>query len=125
MALKCCNKLCQLIETITLYDTITQRHRVLVIGRCKNPKCGCLKGEFIYWDTKEGKFIHNSIPKSDLKEVIARFKKYPNLTYQKDTKKRGSFTNMNWRYQKNGSMYDFNDMLIMKLNAELRKYNGK
>lgn len=122
MALKCCNKLCQLIETIALYDTKTQRHRVLIVGRCKNPKCGCLKGEFMYWDTEEQKFIYDKIPKKELKEVITKFKKYPNMIYYKELKKRGTFNNMNWKYQKNGNIYDFNDTLITKLETELKLY---
>ena len=81
MALKCCNKLCQLIETVSLYDTETQRHRVLVIGRCKNPKCGSLKGEFVYWDTKQKKFIYVRIPKKELQEVISKFKKSPAIFF--------------------------------------------
>lgn len=122
MALKCCNKVCQLIESITLMDTITQKHRVLVVGRCKNPKCGCLKGEFIFWDSLKGKFIHERIPKSELKNIINKFKQFPNLIYYKEVKKRGTFNNMNWKYHKNGKIYDFNNTFVEKLNTELKKY---
>lgn len=123
MALKCCNKLCQVIETITLYDTETQIHRALVVGRCKNPKCGTLKGEFMYWDRVKGKFIYEKIPRNELKSVITKFRKSPFLVYQSKTKY-GSMANMNWKYQKNGNVYDFNNIFIEKLDAELRKYNG-
>lgn len=122
MTLKCCNKVCQLLESIPLYDIENQRHRVLVIARCKNSKCGCLKGEFIYWDLQKSKFIHEKIPKQELKDVITKFKRYPNLKYIKETKKRGTFNNMNWKYQKNGNIYDFNNTLIAKIETELKEY---
>lgn len=123
MALKCCNKLCQLIETVSLYDTETQRHRVLVIGRCKNPKCGSLKGEFVYWDTKLKKFIYVRIPKKELQEVISKFKKSPFLVYHKESVRYGTMSNMSWTYFRNGCIYDFNETLIthIKTNCTITK----
>lgn len=123
MALKCCNKLCQLIETVSLYDTETQRHRVLVIGRCKNPKCGSLKGEFVYWDTKQKKFIYVRIPKKELQEVISKFKKSPFLVYHKESVRYGTMSNMSWTYFRNGCIYDFNETLIthIKTNCIITK----
>lgn len=118
MALKCCNKLCQLIETVTLYDTETQRHRVLVIGRCKNPKCGSLKGEFVFWDTRQEKFIYQRIPKKKLNEVITKFKKSPYLVYHKENVRYGTMSNMSWTYQKNGCVYDFNETLIAHIKTD-------
>ena len=122
MALKCCNKLCQLIESIALYDTETQVHRLLVIGRCKNPKCGSLKGEFVYWDKKLEKFIYVKIPKNELQKVITKFKKSPYLVYHKENIRYGSMSNMSWTYSKGGCVYDFNNTLLEKLNTELKKY---
>lgn len=123
MTLKCCNKICQLVESIALYDTEKQKHRVLVVGRCKNPKCGCLKGEFIYWDSLRERFFHEQIPKQHLREIVTKFKKFPNLTYiSTDKIKNGSFNNMNWKYHKNGCIYDFNNTLVQKLNVELKQY---
>ena len=123
MALKCCNKICQLVESIALYDTEKQKHRVLVVGRCKNPKCGCLKGEFIYWDNIKQRFFHEQIPKQNLKEIITKFKKFPNLTYIRTDKIRyGSMSNMHWKYQKNGNIYDFNNILVEKIQSELKQY---
>lgn len=121
MALKCCNRLCQLIETIALYDTETQIHRALVIGRCKNPKCGSLRGEFICWDRVQGKFVYTKIPKAELKAVITKFKQSPFLVYQKNAKF-GTMSNMNWKYQRNGNIYDFNETLITKIETELKLY---
>lgn len=122
MVLKCCNRVCQLIESITLFDTDNQRQRVLVVGRCKNPKCGTLKGEFIYWHTVKQTFIHEAIPRKDLKEIINKFKKYPNLRYYKEPKINGTFNNMHWHYQKNGNIYDFNETLLGRITSELKKY---
>lgn len=122
MSLKCCNRLCQLIETVPLYDTETRRHRALVIGRCKNPKCGCIKAEFIYWDMTKEKFVYQKIPKKDVKEVIEKFKKSPYLINYSTSKKQGTMANLNWKYQKNGNIYDFNDTLIEKLDKEFKKY---
>ena len=121
MALKCCNKICQLLESVPLLNTANKVHRVLVIGRCKNPKCGCLKGEFIYWDKIQKKFIHESIPKKNLREIIQKYKKLPFLDYQKGVKY-GTMANMNWKYQKNGNIYDFNNVLIQHLEVEMKKY---
>lgn len=125
MSLKCCNKLCQILETVPLYDTETRRHRVLVIARCKNPKCGCIKAEFIYWDMKQERFCYVKIPKNKIKETIDKYKKAPYLIEYIAPKKQGSLSNMGWKYQKNGNIYDFNDILVEKLNKELRIYNGK
>lgn len=124
MALKCCNRLCQLVETIELYDTDTQRHRVLVVGRCKNPKCGSLRGEYVYWDMINQKFIYTKIPKSELKSVIEKFKKMPFLIYQKEVKKYGTMANMSWTYSKNGNIYDFNDTFREKISTELKLYES-
>lgn len=122
MALKCCNKLCQIIETIALFDTENQRHRLLVVGRCKNPKCGALKGEFVYWDRKQQKFIYVSIPKNELKNTITKFKKLPFLVYEKNHKY-GTLANMSWTYHKNGKIYDFNDVIIQKLDTVMKQYD--
>lgn len=124
MSLKCCNKLCQIIETVPLYDTEIRRHRALVIGRCKNPKCGCLKAEFIYWDVKKECFCYEKIPKEKIKEVIDKYKKAPYLVEYATPKKQGSLANMGWKYHKNGCIYNFNEMLIEKLNRELRIYSN-
>ena len=124
MSLKCCNKLCQLIETVSLYDTETLRHRALVVGRCKNPKCGCIKAEFIYWDTKKERFIYEKIPKDKIKETLDKFKKAPYLVNYNNSKKQGNMANMNWKYHKNGCIYDFNETLIEKLDKEIRTYNN-
>ena len=122
MSLKCCNKLCQLIETVPLYDTETRRHRALVVGRCKNPKCGCLKAEFIFWDMKKEKFIYQKVPKNEIKDVLEKFKKSPYLINYQMSKKTGNMANMNWKYQKNGNMYDFNNTFIEKVITELKIY---
>ena len=62
------------------------------------------------------------IPKNELREVISKFKKFPGLVYYKEIKKRGTFNNMNWKYQKDGNIYDFNDTLIAKVESELKLY---
>ena len=36
--------------------------------------------------------------------------------------KYGSKDNMNWKYQKDGNMYDFNNVLIQKVRTELKVY---
>lgn len=122
LSLKCCNKLCQLMETIPLYDTETRRHRVLVVGRCKNPSCGCIKAEFMYWDTKKEKFIYQPVPRSEVAATIEKFKKSPYLMNYPSKIKYGSKDNMNWKYQKDGNMYDFNNVLIQKVRTELKIY---
>lgn len=122
LSLKCCNKLCQLIETIPLYDTETRRHRVLSVGRCKNPKCGCVKAEFVYYDITKGKFITQPVPKQEVAKTIEQFKKAPYLNNYPTKIKYGSKDNMNWKYQKDGNMYDFNNVLIQKVRTELKVY---
>ena len=93
-----------------------------MIGRCKNPKCGCIKAEFIFWDMKKEKFIYQKVPKNELKEVIEKFKKSPYLINYQTSKKTGNMANLNWKYQKNGNMYDFNDTFIEKVRTELKIY---
>lgn len=122
MALKCCNRLCQLIETVPLYDTETRKHRALVVGRCKNPKCGCIKAEFMYWDTVKGKFIYQPIPKNEVAKTIEQYKKAPYLNNYPSKIKYGSKDNMNWKYQKDGSIYDFNNVMVGKAKTELKIY---
>lgn len=112
MALKCCNKLCQIIETVALYNNETQEDRVLVIGRCKNPKCGSLRGEFVYWDKKQLKFIYVTVPKKELQSVISKFKKSPYLVYHRESVRYGTMSNMSWTYSKGGCIYDFNDTML-------------
>ena len=123
MSLKCCNRVCQLVESIPLYDLENHKHRVLVIGRCKNPKCGCLKGEFIYYDKKKGKFIHHPIASSEIAATIKKYRKAPYLAVYSSKIKYGTMGNMNWKYHKNGCMYDFNNVLLEKLEREMRIYN--
>lgn len=122
MSLKCCNKQCQLIETIPLYDVEHKRHRALVVGRCKNPKCGCIKAEFMYWDMKKEKFIYEPIKRENIAKTIEQFKKAPYLNNYPSKILYGSVSNMNWKYQKDGNMYDFNNVFIQKVKTELKIY---
>ena len=122
LSLKCCNKVCQLVESIALYDTEKQKHRVLVVGRCKNPKCGCLKAEFIYYDVTQGKFIHRSVPTAEVAATIKKFQKAPFLSVYSTKIRYGTMGNMHWKYHKNGCMYDFNNVLLEKLEREMKIY---
>lgn len=123
MSLKCCNKLCQIVESIPLYDTLSHKHRVLTIGRCRNDKCGCLKGEFTYWDVKKEKFIHKSIATQDIPSIVQQFKKAPYLTVYSTKIRYGTMGNMNWKFQRNGCKYDFNNVLLEKFNREVVTYS--
>lgn len=107
----------QVLETINLYDTETNIHRVLTVARCKNPKCGCLKAQLIYWDKKKQKFIYQNIKSKDVHKVVEEYKKKPYLSSSAFQKiKQGCRENMNWKYQKDGSVYDLNGTNYGKAN---------
>lgn len=123
MSLKCCNKFCQIIKSVPLYDTEQQKHRVLAVGRCKNSKCGCIKAEFIYYDIVKGKFIHHPIATDKVAEVVEAYEKAPYLAIFPSKTQYGTIGNMYWKYQKNGCKYDFNGLLLEKLDREVIIYN--
>lgn len=122
MSLKCCNRNCQLVQSIPLYDTEKQKHRVLVVGRCKNPKCGCLKAEFVYYDLSKGKFLHHPIPADEIAATVKKFQKAPYLAVYSSKIRYGTMQNMQWKYHKNGCMYDFNNVLLEKLQRDITIY---
>ena len=110
--LKCCNRQCFTTETISLYDTVDKIHRVLTHGVCK--LCGKEKAQIIYFDIPKQKFIYENIRQKDIKAVISKYKREPYLTNVIMSIKQGSKANMNWKYHRNGNIYDFNEVLIEK-----------
>lgn len=94
MSLKCCNRVCQLIEEVDLRDVIGKTHRLLIVGRCRNPKCGALRAQILYYDTTQKRFVYETIKSSNVKRTIEELKNNPFYTIEKD--KRGSFQNQNW-----------------------------
>lgn len=122
LSLKCCNRVCQLVKSIPLYDTDNQKCRVLTVGRCKNPKCGCLKAEFVYYDVTKGKFLHQLIPTNEIAATVQKFQQAPYLNVYSDKIKYGTRQNMQWKYHKNGCIYDFNNVLIEKLQHKIAVY---
>lgn len=98
MTLRCCRKKCQIIESIPLYDTNSKKHRVLVVGRCRNEKCNALKAEFIYYDIYQGRFLTQSIKKDKIKEIIDVCKNEPSVLEIENNLKNGSKYNQNWVY---------------------------
>lgn len=110
--LKCCNHQCVTTETISLYDTLDKRHRVIIHGICKY--CGKQKAQIVYYDIPREKFVYENIRQKDINSVIARYKKEPYLSNVITSVRQGSKANMNWKYHRNGNIYDFNDEFIEK-----------
>lgn len=100
MSLKCCNRNVQILKTINLFDTITKTHRVLTVGRCKNPNCGALRAQILYYDVNKGKFIHETIKKKDVQKTIQMLQQEPYITDTSDGSKQGSYGNQHWIYGK-------------------------
>lgn len=110
LLLKCCNRQCVTQETINLYDTIDKRHRVIILGVCK--KCGKRKAQLIYFDIPNGVFRYENIRQKDINIVVAKYKQEPYLSNVITSLRQGSRANMNWKYHRNGNIYDFNEVLI-------------
>lgn len=98
MSLKCCNKMCQIIEEVDLVDIIGKTHRLLIIGRCRNNKCNALKAQLLYYDIKKEKFIYENIKSDNIRKVINEYKTNPYFTIKEE--KQGSYQNQNWIYGK-------------------------
>ena len=98
MALKCCNRNVQIIEEIDLLDTKDQTHRFLVVGRCKNPNCGALKAQIIYFDESKQAFTYENIKGKELAEKIKTLKNNPTLKITDLNECKGSFANTHWIY---------------------------
>ena len=98
MSIKCCNRQCQILEEIDLWDTVGQTHRFLVIGRCRNEKCGALKAQLIYYDLVKQKFVHETIKGPDIKKTIDLLKSNPDVQIKND--KQGNYQDQNWIYGK-------------------------
>ena len=98
MSLKCCNKNVQIIEEIDLLDTTNQTHRFLVIGRCKNPNCGALKAQMIYYDELKKAFTYENIKGKNLAEKIKTLRNNPKLKIIDLNELKGSFNNCHWIY---------------------------
>lgn len=103
--------MCQIIEEIDLMDTRTHDHRFLVVGRCRNPKCGVLRAQLIAYDKVQQKFISHSFKSKDVKRIIDEFKSNPFLDLRPVNDTLGTFANQNWIYgltknrKENGQMY--------------------
>ena len=111
--LKCCGRNVQILYTVPLFDTEKQLHRELVVGRCKNPNCGVLKAQIIYWDKDKQTFQYQKIPQKDIAKTIEAYKKSPYLTNINQPIKQGSKENMFWKYhERNGIIKDFNGIRV-------------
>lgn len=108
--LKCCNCQCLTKETISLYDTVDKTHRVIIHGVCK--KCGKHKAQLVFFDIRRERFIYENIRQKDISSVIAKYKREPYLSNVITSVRQGSKSNMNWKYHRNGNIYDFNEVLI-------------
>lgn len=136
--LKCCNKAVQILEQIDLYNTKNQTHRILVIGRCKNPNCGALKAQIVYYDKNLGKFVYENIKSKEIANTIKTIKENPELKLSDLDEKDGSYSKLHWIYgqtkikKENGKEYledwaiDFNGekKLVRKVNIETTRYNN-
>lgn len=100
MSLKCCNKNVQILKEVDLFDTKSQTHRFLVIGRCKNPNCGALRAQIIYFDVHKGKFVKEAIRSKDVKATIDSLRNNPFLQLGDLNPKEGSLAKLNWVYGK-------------------------
>lgn len=58
--------------------------------------------------------MYENIRQKDIQTVIAKYKKEPYLSNVITYVKQGSKSNMNWKYHRNGNIYDFNEVLIEK-----------
>ena len=111
MSLKCCNRVCQILESVTLLDTQTRTHRLLTIGRCRNPKCGALRAQILYYDSDKGKFQRETIRSKDVKRVLEYYKNNPSAMTVPNELQKGSRQNQQWIYgitrqcQVNGESY--------------------
>jgi hypothetical protein len=106
--LKCCGKDIKQFETLFLYDTIDLTSRCVYIGCC--PNCGAKIVEYIYYDASKRHYNRHRPKRKDVEKFLREIKTNPYLTVSKDFK-RGSKSNMNWYYQRNGNIYDFNEVL--------------
>lgn len=110
-ALKCCGRNVQIIKEIDLFDTKSQTHRFLIIGRCRNPKCGVLRAQIIYFDVNKGKFIRETIKSKDVHDTIKSLQDNPFLQLNDLSEKEGSYSNQNWIFgqtkitKENGKQY--------------------
>lgn len=127
--LKCCNRAVQIIKEIDLLDTRTQTHRFLVIGRCKNPNCGALKAQIIYYDIKQGKFIRELIKSKDVQKTIKTLEDNPFLQLNDLADKQGNYSNQNWIYGKTKIVNEDNQLWIedwaINFNGEKRLVRKK
>lgn len=109
--LKCCGRNVQIIKEIDLFDTKSQTHRFLIIGRCRNQKCGVLRAQIIYFDINKGKFIRETIKSKDVHDTIKSLQDNPFLQLNDLNKKEGSYGNQNWIFgqtkmtKENGKQY--------------------
>ena len=110
MGITCCRKSMFEIESILLYDLTEKTHRVLSVYQCRNPKCKNKKATITYFDKIKGKFIKENIPQKNLEKTIQAYKKSPYLSDINKTFKQGSKSNMFWKYQRDGNIYDFNEI---------------
>ena len=83
-----------------LKDTVRQEHRFLIIGRCKNPKCGALRAQIIGYDKNLGKFVTTTIRSKDVKKTIEEIKKNPLYEIKSQMQSQGTESNQHWIYGK-------------------------
>lgn len=90
--------MCQIIEEVDLRDVQEKTHRLLIVGRCKNPKCGALRAQILSYDKKKQKFVYETLKGSDLKRKIDELKNNPSLIM--GSEKQGTYQNQHWIYGK-------------------------
>ena len=98
MSLKCCNKVCQILEEIDLLDTVDCEHRFLIVGRCRNPKCGALRAQLIAYDKRLGRFVKQTFNSKDVKKVVEAFKLDPRYEFKSLNDSHGTYANQHWIY---------------------------
>lgn len=105
--MKCCNRVIkEHKEEIILFDVGQHINRFIRVYDCTH--CGRERAELRYYDQEKGKFIYDTPKAKHTKDFIEKFKKEKYLTNVITHIKIGSKGNMNWLYQNNGAIYDFN-----------------
>lgn len=113
--MKCCGReILDLSDDFYIFDNMEFSDRHVTAGFCTNTKkCGQFVAQLLQYDKKKNKYDREKKTGKNAEKKLKFWKDNRYIEVFK-TPKQGVKSNMDWLYQQNGNIYDFNGTLREK-----------